>query len=110
MRLVNPNPRGRLTQRYSAGHRALDIAAGGNAPILSVAPGTVLAAGWEAGPGLGGHYFAIGGGWVVRIRHAFGDSQYAHLSKLLVVKGQRVSAGQPIVRASAIFARGGKDA
>jgi len=62
-------------------------------PVVSVAAGVVLSAGWATG---GGSPY----GRMVYIEHAYRDSRghhyqslYAHLNSVLVSKGQRVEAG-----------------
>ena len=70
-------------RRMHAGH---DMAAPKGTPIYATADGVVESAGTERGYGR-----------VVRIRHEFGfETVYAHQTKLLVVKGQKVSRGDLI--------------
>jgi len=72
-------------------HRGIDIAAGQGAPIMAVASGTVVYAGWERGYGK-----------VVIIDHGGGFSTtYAHCSELLVTGGRAVRKGQRIARVGA---------
>ncbi len=67
-------------------HNGTDFAAPTGTPVRSVGGGVVTAAGRAGGYGL-----------LVRIRHDGGyESGYAHLSKILVRKGQRVSQGDTI--------------
>lgn len=67
-------------------HVGLDIPGGAGTPILASAPGRVA----FAGP-------AGGYGWMVEIDHGGGlATRYAHLSQILVARGQAVSLQQPI--------------
>lgn len=69
-------------------HYGLDIAAPSGTPIVSVAVGRVVFAGWRAGYGR-----------VVEIEHGQGwISRYAHAKSLGVKKGQLVLAGQMIAK------------
>jgi murein DD-endopeptidase MepM/ murein hydrolase activator NlpD len=73
-------------QRWGRPHNGVDFAAPNGTPIHTTADGTVSFAGWE------GAY-----GRLIKIRHAFGiETRYAHLSKIRVKKGQRVSRGDRI--------------
>lgn len=67
-------------------HNGADFAAGHGAPIYATADGTVIKAGW-----------ATGYGRLVTIRHDFGiETRYAHLSKIRVNVGDKVSRGDRI--------------
>ncbi|AXI54584.1 peptidase M23 [Sulfitobacter sp. JL08] len=67
-------------------HSGVDFAASTGTPIYSTADGVVVHSGWSAGYGR-----------MVKIRHEFGiETRYAHLSKLRVNVGQRVSRGERI--------------
>ena len=67
-------------------HYGLDIAAPAGTPIVSVAPGRVVFAGWRRGYGR-----------VVEIEHGKGwVSRYAHAKKISVQEHQQVLAGQMI--------------
>lgn len=67
-------------------HHGLDIPGGVGTPILASAPGRVA----FAGP-------AGGYGWMVEIDHGGGlATRYAHLSQILVARGDAVSLQQPI--------------
>lgn len=67
-------------------HNGLDIGAPTGTPILAAGDGVVEFAGWNKGYGN-----------LTRIEHGAGlSTRYGHQSKLLVSKGQRVSAGQVI--------------
>tara|TARA_R100000655_G_scaffold24611_2_gene49963 strand:- start:2543 stop:3871 length:1329 start_codon:yes stop_codon:yes gene_type:complete len=76
----DPKTRGRRM------HSGTDFAAGMGTPIHSTAEGVVTHAGWSSGYGR-----------LVKIQHEFGvETRYAHMSKLRVKVGQRVSRGQRI--------------
>lgn len=67
-------------------HKGVDFAAGMGTPLYSTADGVVIHAGWSSGYGR-----------LVKIQHEFGiETRYAHMSKLRVKVGQRVSRGQHI--------------
>jgi murein DD-endopeptidase MepM/ murein hydrolase activator NlpD len=67
-------------------HAGIDMAAAKGTPIYATADGVVVSSGTESGYGR-----------VVRIRHEFGfETVYAHQTKLLVEKGQKVSRGEHI--------------
>lgn len=67
-------------------HNGQDFAGAYGTDIYATADGVVTQAGWESGFGK-----------LVTIQHAFGiETYYAHLSNILVNKGQRVSRGQHI--------------
>ena len=67
-------------------HKGTDFAAGYGTPIYATADGVVIKAGWGNGYGR-----------VVEIRHAFGiETRYAHMSRIRVKVGDRVSRGQQI--------------
>ncbi|MBK8005398.1 MAG: M23 family metallopeptidase [Gemmatimonadetes bacterium] len=67
-------------------HEGIDVTAPMGSPIQAPAGGTVLSAGWEAGYGN-----------VIEIDHGFGiTTRFAHASKLLAKRGQRVARGQLI--------------
>jgi biotin carboxyl carrier protein len=67
-------------------HEGIDVSAPMGAPIEAPANGTVLSAGWETGYGN-----------VVEINHGYGIiTKFAHASKLLVQRGQRVTRGQRV--------------
>ncbi len=68
-------------------HKGIDISAPSGTPVLATADGTVEKAEWNFG----------GYGNMVVINHGNGiKTLYAHLSKILVRKGQRVRRGQII--------------
>jgi len=80
-------------QRYitafniSTGHRAIDYAAAAGTPIRATADGTVTFAGWSK----------VGYGNLTSIRHnSTYSTNYAHQSKIIVKRGQRVKQGQVI--------------
>ncbi|MFW6264771.1 MAG: peptidoglycan DD-metalloendopeptidase family protein [Bacillota bacterium] len=67
-------------------HEGLDIGAWYNTPILATADGVVKFAGRNGGYGL-----------LVVIEHGYGyETRYAHLNKILVEKGQKISRGDRI--------------
>ena len=83
---------GTVTSRYgyrSRGyHTGIDIATSSGTAIVAADGGTVSSAGWSGGYG-----------YLVVINHGNGyQTYYAHCSKLLVSKGQKVSKGQTIAR------------
>ncbi|QFT92757.1 Murein DD-endopeptidase MepM [Roseovarius sp. THAF9] len=72
--------------RWGRMHSGTDFAAPHGTPIFSTADGVVVHAGWQSGYGR-----------LVKIQHEFGiETRYAHMSKLHVKKGQRVSRGDRI--------------
>jgi len=78
---------GRITQRYSWYHRAIDIANKDSPAIVAAAPGRVAAV----------IYSRVGYGNHVVIDHGNGyQTLYAHFAKIYVKKGQSVSVGQAI--------------
>ena len=67
-------------------HKGVDFASSTGTPIYATADGVVVQAGWHAGYGR-----------LVRIQHEFGiETRYAHLSKMRVKVGPRVSRGERI--------------
>lgn len=76
--------------RASHRHRGIDLQARTGAPVVAAAAGTVR----HAGPSPAGY---AGYGTIVFIDHGAGVStMYAHLSKVLVRRGQQVVPGQPV--------------
>jgi murein DD-endopeptidase MepM/ murein hydrolase activator NlpD len=80
-------------QRYveafnvSTGHRAIDYAAVYGSPIRATADGTITFAGWNSG----------GYGNMVSVRHnGTYSTNYAHMSKIAVKRGQKVKQGEVI--------------
>jgi murein DD-endopeptidase MepM/ murein hydrolase activator NlpD len=72
--------------RWGRMHNGTDFASAYGTPIYATADGVVVHAGWEGGFGR-----------LIRIRHEFGiETYYAHLSKIHVNVGQRVSRGDRI--------------
>ena len=70
----------------STGHRAIDYAAPHGTPVRSVGAGTVISAGWN------GSY-----GNFISIRHNDTyTTNYAHLSRIQVTRGQKVSQSEII--------------
>jgi murein DD-endopeptidase MepM/ murein hydrolase activator NlpD len=87
-RFIRPIRGGTNTSRFSASHRALDIAAPFGTVISASDGGTVLSVGFE------GSY-----GNCIRIRHSNGYvTLYAHLSSFSVSRGTQVYQGQEIGR------------
>jgi len=67
-------------------HSGVDFAAPNGTPLYSTADGVVIHAGWASGYGR-----------LVKIQHEFGiETRYAHMSKMRVKVGQRVSRGDRI--------------
>lgn len=67
-------------------HKGVDFAASTGTPIYATADGVVVSAGWSSGYGR-----------LVKIQHEFGiETRYAHLSRMRVKVGQRVSRGEQI--------------
>jgi murein DD-endopeptidase MepM/ murein hydrolase activator NlpD len=84
----------RLTSRFgvrrhpilggSRMHSGIDLAAAAGSPVVAPADGLVSNAGWRGGYGL-----------LVVIEHGGGlETRFAHLSRLMVSAGQRISRGQ----------------
>lgn len=72
--------------RWGRMHNGADFAAATGTPIFATADGTVIHAGWQGGFGR-----------LVKIQHEFGiQTYYAHLSRIRVQNGQRVSRGERI--------------
>lgn len=73
-------------RRWGRMHRGTDFAAVHGAPIYATGDGVITYAGWQSGYGR-----------IVKIQHEFGiETRYAHMSKIRVKKGQRVSRGHRI--------------
>lgn len=71
----------------STGHRAIDYATVAGTPIRATADGTVIFAGWSR----------VGYGYLTSVRHNNTYStNYAHQSRIIVKRGQRVKQGQII--------------
>lgn len=76
---------GRITQRYLAWHKGIDIANKSGGAILAADSGKVVVAGWLDNAGYGNR---------VMIDHGNGyQTLYAHLSKISVAVGQTVKRG-----------------
>lgn len=72
--------------RWGRMHEGTDFAASTGTPIYSTADGVVIHADWQSGYGR-----------LIKIQHEFGiETRYAHLSKIRVKVGQRVSRGEHI--------------
>lgn len=89
--VTNPAPGRRISSRFGvrkdpllgtpAFHSGMDFRAPSGAPVRATASGKVVKAGWTGGYGR-----------MVEIDHGNGlKTRYAHMSKILVKKGQRVS-------------------
>lgn len=73
-------------KRWGRMHQGTDFAAAPGTPIHSTADGVVIHADWLSGYGR-----------LVKIQHEFGiETRYAHMSKIRVNVGQRVSRGERI--------------
>ena len=73
-------------QRWGRLHAGTDFAAPIGTPVYSTADGVVVSAGWASGYGR-----------LIKIQHEFGiETRYAHLNKIGVKVGQRVSRGERI--------------
>lgn len=71
----------------STGHRAIDYATPAGTPIRATADGTVIFAGWSR----------AGYGYLTSVRHnSTYSTNYAHQSRIIVKRGQRVKQGQII--------------
>jgi len=93
---IKPISGGRLTSRYGWRtifgerdfHKGVDWACPVGTTVRASSSGKVIKAGW------GGSY-----GYYVLIEHADGSrTRYAHLSKILVKKGQKVKQGEKIAK------------
>ena len=72
--------------RWGRMHNGTDFAASHGTPIYSTADGVIIHAGWLSGYGR-----------LIKIQHEFGiETRYAHLAKIRVNVGQRVSRGDRI--------------
>ena len=72
--------------RWGTMHYGTDMAAKPGSAILATADGVINFAGWEKGYGK-----------LIKIKHDFGyETRYAHLSKISVSVGQRISQGDRI--------------
>ncbi len=73
-------------RRWGRMHEGTDFAAAHGTPIYATADGVVTHAGWMSGYGR-----------LVKIQHEFGiETRYAHMSKIRVKVGQRVSRGDQV--------------
>jgi murein DD-endopeptidase MepM/ murein hydrolase activator NlpD len=74
-------------RRWGRMHKGIDIAAPVGTPIFAAAGGEVVSAGWNSG----------GYGNLVKVKHEDNSvTLYAHNSRILVRKGQKVKQGQQI--------------
>jgi murein DD-endopeptidase MepM/ murein hydrolase activator NlpD len=73
--------------RWGRMHKGIDIAAPIGTPIVAASDGEVISAGWNSG----------GYGNLVKLKHFDGSiTLYAHNSKIMVRRGQKVAQGQQI--------------
>lgn len=73
-------------QRWGRAHEGVDFAAPTGTPVHAPGDGEVVFAGWQSGYGN-----------LIKVRHALGtETRYAHLSKIHVKVGQKVSRGDRI--------------
>ena len=95
---IKPINGGRLTSKFgprkaptkgaSTYHKGVDWAIASGSSVYASSGGTVTKAGWGSGYG-----------YVVYIDHGNGtETRYAHLSKVLVSKGQKVKQGERIAK------------
>jgi len=85
--LMWPVAGGTISQYFSAGHLAIDIAAPAGNTVVAAAAGVVTSAGWRNN----------GGGLVVEIAHPNGiTTVYNHLGSIWVGAGQAVGRGEGI--------------
>jgi murein DD-endopeptidase MepM/ murein hydrolase activator NlpD len=97
-RFAWPVPGGYVSQNFSYGHPALDIAAPYGTPIRAAAAGVVTFAGWRGN----------GGGYQVWISHGSGlYTTYNHMSSVAVSAGTSVGRGATIGRVGATGAATG---
>ena len=97
-RFAWPVPAGYVSQNFSYGHPALDIAAPYGTPIHAAAAGVVTFAGWRNN----------GGGYQVWISHGSGlYTTYNHMSSVAVSAGASVGRGDFIGRVGATGAATG---
>jgi murein DD-endopeptidase MepM/ murein hydrolase activator NlpD len=93
----------RVTQTFGAnpeyysqfgqkGHNGIDYGSSYGTPVKAVADGTVVFEGWGQNLYLAGSIAGI----YCMIRHAKHQSGYAHLSRTVVARGQKVKKGQVI--------------
>lgn len=72
--------------RWGRKHEGVDMAGAHGSPVYSTADGEVVFAGWQRGYGN-----------LIKVRHELGvETRYAHLSKIHVKPGQKVSRGTQI--------------
>ncbi|KGJ04105.1 peptidase M23 [Paracoccus halophilus] len=80
-RLTSPYGR-----RWGRMHSGIDMAGPAGTPVYATGDGTVIWAGWQSGYGN-----------LIKIQHELGtETRFAHLSKIRVKKGQKVSRGTQI--------------
>jgi murein DD-endopeptidase MepM/ murein hydrolase activator NlpD len=82
----------RFGPRDNRFHTGIDFTASSGANVRAAAPGRVVQAGWDSG----------GYGYLVTLWHGDGvRTMYAHLSAVLVHRGQRIAAGARLGRVGA---------
>lgn len=81
-----PMKGGRISQNFSLGHMAVDIAADCGTSVLASDGGTVTFAGWRNN----------GGGYVLEIDHGWAVTSYNHLGGFNASVGQVVQRGQTV--------------
>jgi murein DD-endopeptidase MepM/ murein hydrolase activator NlpD len=82
----------RFGPRDNRFHTGIDFTASSGADVRAAASGRIVHAGWDSG----------GYGYLVTLRHGDGvRTMYAHLSAVLVHRGQRIAAGSRLGRVGA---------
>jgi murein DD-endopeptidase MepM/ murein hydrolase activator NlpD len=82
----------RFGPRDNRFHTGIDFTASSGANVRAAASGWIVQAGWDSG----------GYGYLVTLRHGDGvRTMYAHLSAVLVHRGQRIAAGSRLGRVGA---------
>lgn len=84
--LLLPHP-GYLSTKFSSWHPGIDIASGLGMPIHSITTGTVLETGFD--------FWGLGNYIVIAHQNGF-ISKYAHLGKIFVKKGDRITSDNMI--------------
>lgn len=92
-KLIEPSRKWGTSRGFGAGHNGIDYKYPLNTPVTAAADGVVGFEGW----GQNDPWTLALGGIYVRIQHSDGSwTGYAHLSRTVVNKGQKVKAGQVI--------------
>lgn len=93
VKLIEPNRKWGVTRGFGSGHNGIDYKYPMNTPVTAAADGTVDFEGW----GVKDPWTLAMGGIYVRLKHSDGSyTGYAHLSRTVVNKGQKVKAGAVI--------------